>query len=630
LLLLKAIAEPGNVRALRTALVTETLGLDAHELLALDQDEVAWDRWSDRFRRWHERWFQYGFVQMMHQLLSDCSLPSRLLGLRDGERRMTNLMQLIELLHTRASDHHLGPRGVLHYLWEQLNERLVASDSEQVRLESDADAVVLTTIHKSKGLEYPIVLCPTLFNPTAVFGGDAEWPRFHDEQHSHRLTLDLGGPELKEHAALMQEEALAENLRLLYVALTRAKHRCIVFWGAFFKFQTSALAYLLHGPVATGDDEDTEAGPGAEKLDDEALLRRLLELDPSAEQIGVHAVERDAKDLSRPQQIQGNRQLTCLRSERVRQIWERTASFSSLTAGAAHRLDPLDGRDYDPQQASVERPPRTSEVLTTLATFPGGTTTGNFFHSVLEHCDFRGTDFDAAVRRALVEHGPPEGLSAEQSNQLVLSALGEMTRARFGKNLSLADIAPAERLNEMEFYLPAPRLRDHRAITCERLAAAFRDHPSPAVPNSYADSLLGLDFAPLSGFLKGFIDLVFEHRGRWYVVDYKTNNLGPNYSDYAAAELRAPMASSHYILQYHLYCLAVHRYLSLRHPNYSYEQDFGGSYYLFLRGMHPEHSPKTGVFFEKPPLGRILALAELFPAQNPSRQPERTHAECCK
>jgi exodeoxyribonuclease V beta subunit len=143
----------------------------------------------------------------------------------------------------------------------------------------------------------------------------------------------------------------------------------------------------------------------------------------------------------------------------------------------------------------------------------------------------------------------------------------------------------------------------------------FREHPSAEVGSSYAAELERLSFQRFRGFLKGYIDLVLAHEGRFYVVDYKTNFLGPSASDYATAKLGKAMAHGHYFLQYHLYSLAVHRYLARRIPGYGYDEHFGGALYLFVRGMSPELGPSSGVFFEKPPRGRIEALSRLIDAR---------------
>jgi exodeoxyribonuclease V beta subunit len=178
------------------------------------------------------------------------------------------------------------------------------------------------------------------------------------------------------------------------------------------------------------------------------------------------------------------------------------------------------------------------------------------------------------------------------------------------ERLSLSAISPQKRLSELEFTFPVAG-PDGQRLSSQSLARVFEVH-SDGVPNRYPASLGALQFAPLTGYLRGFIDLVFEHEGRIYVVDYKSNHLGPRPGDYASERLALTMAEHHYYLQYHLYTLAVHRYFASRRRDYSYERDFGGVFYLFLRGMAPERGPQTGVFFERPPLARVSALSALF------------------
>jgi exodeoxyribonuclease V beta subunit len=193
-------------------------------------------------------------------------------------------------------------------------------------------------------------------------------------------------------------------------------------------------------------------------------------------------------------------------------------------------------------------------------------------------------------------------------------------------------VAPEQRLNELEFYLPIGKNGSFPAgdaqkdpawlelvqrvpldrLTRVKLSRAFSEFPSAELVPSYPELLKRLQFLPVEGYLKGYIDLVVVHDGRFYVIDYKTNHLGNRRDDYAREHLPEAMAESHYYLQYHLYALALHRYLGQRRPGYSYDAHFGGAYYLFLKGMDPASGPDYGIFFERPPRERIERLSALF------------------
>lgn len=600
-LILSAVAEPSSASAVRTALATELLGMNAQTLDTLEGDEDAWDHWVERFRGYQERWREEGFVQMFRQLLLECGITQRLLDSPNGERRMTNVLHLSELLHTEAQAEHLGPSGLLQYLAEQRQRETTPTESEQVRLESDEDAVVLTTIHKSKGLEYPIVFCPFL-SGAASFGTSKEWIDFHDET-SRAHVLDLGGESFDAHTALKLRENLSESLRLLYVALTRARHRCVIYWGALGEFHKSAMAELLYGP-SEGD------AAALKKADDQSLARPFLEVAIREPGLSVHfepeLSERPAsapppRRFSSPNEKKSD--LTARHVAARVSHWSRTASFTELTRFAPAHSPTVPATDHDElalSDAPLEAP--LNAELTTLAGFPGGATTGNFFHSLLEKIDFAKPLSETDVQAALLAHG----IAASHCAQ-AMAGLRDALHSPFHEGMSLSDIAVERRLNELGFTLPVTASLDNR-----RLARAFTATPTAAAPSTYGKLVESLPFVTLEGYLKGFVDLIFQHEDQWFLVDYKTNDLGKRYSDYGVGAIAACMQSSHYVLQYHLYTLALDRYLRLRVTDYEYEKHFGGVYYLFIRGMSPKSKGETGVFFEKPPAERLRLLSLAF------------------
>lgn len=602
-LILAAVAEPSNAGTIRTALATELMGMTGEALLALETNEDAWDGWVERFREYQARWREKGFVQMFRQLLLECGITQRLLTSNNGERRMTNVLHLSELLHTQAQAEHLGPSGLLQYLAEQRQRQTTPTESEQVRLESDEDAVVLTTIHKSKGLEYPIVFCPFLGGAFS-FTSPKHWVSYHDERTRDHV-LDLGSADFDAHVALKSREDLSEALRLLYVALTRARHRCVIYWGAMGEFHKSAMAELLYGP-------DGADGSALKKADDDFLAAPFVELSDHHSGIRVTfepaLTERSHSLPPLESYARASDSIATLRARSVSQRvshWSRTASFTELTKLASHLHVSVPATDHDELIAISDDQ---DEVLTvaaeqvTLAGFPGGATTGNFFHSVLEEMDFCAPISEADVEAKLVSHG----MQTELLSQAV-AGLRSALQAPFHGKLTLAQVSSERRLNELEFTLPVTNL-----LGSSQLAQAFVACPSERVPASYAESVAKLSFSVLEGYLKGFVDLIFEHDGQWFLADYKTNDLGDQYTDYDGMAIDACMQSSHYILQYHLYTLALDRYLTLRLPGYDYERDFGGVYYFFLRGMSPNYGATSGVFFEKPPKERLVRLSAAF------------------
>ncbi|HTV25058.1 MAG TPA: UvrD-helicase domain-containing protein, partial [Polyangiaceae bacterium] len=390
--LLAAVVEPTNQRCIRAALTTDLLGVSAHELLAMDEDESEWEAWSSSFHAWNAIWAQSGFVQMMRVLSARARVHERLLALPDGERRLTNLLQLIELLHAAASRGHLGPSGLFGFLARERRREIIGMEAEaaQIRLESDADAVKITTMHKSKGLEYPVVYCPFLWHGMLLHTNDEQAPKLH--LASGELVLDIGSPERAAHIERAKFEVFAENLRLLYVALTRARHRCSIVWGRIGKYSTSALGYVLSPPPATEDgSRDVDAIQAHLAALDDGAWATELERHAAAAPIRVRPPREDQAAPERPEDASAEERALAARrpSARIDDRW-RTSSFSALTSHAPtgeSREEQI--ADHDTQAASEPEPEERAEpAALRLAEFPRGTQAGSFFHDILEHYDF--------------------------------------------------------------------------------------------------------------------------------------------------------------------------------------------------------------------------------------------------
>lgn len=589
--LLGALAEPGRESLIRNALATDLLGVNGLELERLAGLERDWEDWAGRFHRYGEEWETGGFFFMFRRFLTGEGIRERLLQFPDGERRLTNVLHLMEVLHQAEVEKDLGRMELLRWLRQQRQYQSPGSEEQQLRLESDAEALKIVTIHKCKGLEYPVVFCPFLWSRRVLATGEPFL--YHDQAADWRLRFVLH-PDQDPRRTLADRELLAEHLRLLYVALTRARSACYLIWGRLRGADQSAPAYLLglDGP------ERPERRPGGPESGGDREFRRPLE-DWAREAAGAVRVddlpEGSGSVLEDDQPAPAT--LSSLDFKRpVYQEW-RVASFSFLTrkaggrsAEAEVRLPEAGDFDAEPEtagEALLEEAPRGFKA------FPRGAAAGIFLHTLLEELDFievGGPGFSsrvAAQLRAFGFEGHWGPVVKEALTKVLTTALlpgdGEFTLSR---------VPTADRLNELGFYYPLRQISPRKLAGLLR-PARLQDQAAPA-------GLEELTFAPLEGYMRGFIDLVFHNQGRFYLVDWKSNYLGPDPEDYGAARLAEVMAGQHYTLQYLLYVVALNRYLENRIPGYDYARDFGGVFYIFLRGVEPTLGPDYGIFRDRP------------------------------
>ena len=604
---LAAILEPGAERRLRAALASDMLGAKAGELDTAAPDG-AW--WADRlaaFCDYLEIWQRSGFYRMFRLLLGRERVKGRLLAYPDGERRLTNLLQLGEILQRAALENALPPAGLVKWLSQQRDPASQRLEEHQLRLESDEQAVRIITMHKSKGLEFPVVFCPFTWE-----GALSREPvlRFHDPDADGRLTLDLGDDHFEAHRIQARTEQLAENLRLLYVAVTRAKQRCYLAWGRISTAETSAPAYLLHGERPGGSHDPVGALQDLFKRKSGSVLFEELKTRAarSGGAIALLPLPAGSPDgRFKPAGEPPAKPVLPTFQGSVAPSW-RITSYTGIVSGAHY---PAEWPDHDalPAPTPAQRPPAAEPPTgqTDIAAFPRGARAGTFLHDLLEHLDFTTDDPDhrpRLVESLLAAYGFDPGWQPVLLTLLARVLASPLAPGR--ESLRLERITADQRVNEMAFYFPLNpfALADlENAMHQERGAADF-----PELSQRFKT----LSFRPERGFMKGYIDLVFHHAGRYYLLDWKSNYLGPGVAHYTQAALRAEMASSLYVLQYHLYALALHQLLRLRLPGYRYDTHFGGVFYLFLRGIDPARGPDFGIFHDRPAAGRVAALGKLL------------------
>ena len=662
LTLLEALERPASPPRARAAALTPFLGWDARRIACAQEAEL--EELHQRLHAWARVLRERGVAALAETITLGERVPGRVLAQRDGERRLTDLAHIGQVLHAAASAEGLGTSALTGWL----RERIAAAGREGLgdeltrRLESDAEAVQVLTVHRSKGLEFPVVFCPFLWEPGFIPPGS--WPvTFHDPLGDDKRAIDVGleGSEYKEHSRRHVDEERGEDLRLAYVALTRARHQAVVWWAGSRDARNSPLGRLL---FARKPDGNVPAWGVRETPSDQDAFTRLEQIRETAPasvsvewaRLGIPASW--GEGLAEPGEMAVARF-----DRRLDTTWRRT-SYSAITA-TAHEAwvgsepeeawvqdepaGPVAGGAAVPPGGPAVPGPSGQESIVAgeavppplpLAEMAVGAEIGTLVHRVLESVDFTSPrlreDLEAGLSRwarAGLELGCAPPVAAAGLATALETPLGAVPGA-----LTLSRVARADRLDELAFELPlAGGEEPHGRVGLNQLAALLRERLPAGDPLAgYADRLSdpSLD-GGLRGFLTGSIDLVVRLPGpagggdRFALLDYKTNWLAPageplSAWHYRPAALRGEMERSHYGLQALLYTVALHRYLRWRVPDYLPEAHLAGVHYLFLRGMLGPASGQldlssdgvggdvSGVFSWHPPAGLVVALSDLL------------------
>ena len=574
-------------RPILNAIATALFGLNAADIHQIQQNEADWQRWADSFAQYQQTWQRQGILVMLHQILLEQGISERLLSQATGERDLTDFLHVAEILQQAATLHE-SEAALLSWFEKQIQGE--GRQEAQIRLESERQLVKIVTIHKSKGLEYDLVWLPFLAVPSKIpTAGDINV--YYSKERDETLW-DMENRNLN----ALYEETFAEELRLLYVALTRAKYQMAFALPAQFDKKWNALHYVLSQgeigkEIALSAPKDTETLLQAfkEKMRDnvEICTKPNLEAFPT---LSINPKNDELKAAEFTGNIEQDWRITSFTS--IEQGHRRQNYFAE-SAGKKHAIFD-DAKDYDSQNAIEISTALLSENESNILDLPRGKQVGTALHRHFENCyfsDLANTEEIDKLRQSLqldeTFTEPLQNWLQQISHTPLSNEIG----------IALADLANKDCIKEMPFYLA---IREHFDVEAFNRALKAHHH-LPSEP---------LQFEQIQGMVRGSIDLVFRHNGKYYLVDYKSNFLGSTLADYNEDELKKEMLHSHYDWQYLIYTLALHRYLQSVVPHYDYARDFGGVFYLFLRGMNGE--PQSGVFYDRPSVELITELDGVF------------------
>ncbi|MBF0197222.1 MAG: exodeoxyribonuclease V subunit beta [Planctomycetes bacterium] len=591
------------------------LNYKAENLIELS--ETRMQEISADFSLYRKIWHNSGPLSALWEFMSQYPLRASLLQKKGGERALCNINHLAEILH-REAQRGKGPEDLLH--WFKVQQSSDDENEEYLqRLESDANAVQLMTIHKSKGLEFPIVFCPYLWHKEFTLGRMHKANAFEFSRQSAKgpercLHVIKDDDQRETHDALRGEQSLQETLRLIYVALTRAIYRTSVYLGEHTSLETSSLSWLF-SPKAQLPPKEMARAPEVwqnikgwhESLDDSLRLNiSVAETTYSSDdQLPCHSYHPQLKE---------EQKLSAVSPSLAKQPEWRVGSFSAMTYSshtshankAFQQLGQAANADQDDQSSN-----RDQERASGFLGFPRGAKVGLLIHEIFENSHFQDqSGWQEVIEACLIKykfHGENQQRDTllKKRTQDIYAMLEKTIGANYS-GFKLSELREEDIKKEMEFYF---RLKN---ISPDGLAKVFKKHSIDSLASDYSESLKQLHFFFREGHMHGYMDMVFRQSGKTYILDWKSNDLGQSSEDYGIETLTATMTDHHYILQAIIYSLALHLLLKRRMPNYDYDRDFGGYYYVFVRGT--QEGQNSGIYHSKPTKALIEDLERIWVA----------------
>jgi exodeoxyribonuclease V beta subunit len=581
LFILKACLNPEDERLLRSAIGCRLFAMSPVQIHDLLFDTKMWEQKIAQFFEYQALWNKSGVLVMLHKLFNEQGINEQLLKDTKGERLLTDLLHLGELLQKHSVEHD-GGFALMRWFSEQVSQVNGDNSEQKQRLESEKDLIQVSTLHKSKGLEYDIV-----FMPFTGLHQKARDCLYHDPEQDFKLFYDLQNN--SKHFALTEKEQLAEDLRLLYVGLTRSVYRCYIGIGSYKtgRVKNSPLAKSALGYICLKTGKDLLAGDSA------GLNSHLEKMCKSSNNISVrttpianelpYIVKQGDYTLKPPTQFIG----------KIERNWW-ISSYSSLSRFHTGSQQSI----VDPETHAIDNDPVTLESKKSPFSFPRGAKHGSFLHLLFELIDFQSIDktlISTIISEQLEKHLYDD---VEVWTPILVDWFEQLLAFPLMPSFALNKLKSSAKKIEMQFFI------DMKSLHSSQVNKLIKQY------DLLSQRAGELQFQAVQGFLKGFIDLTFEFEGKYYVLDYKSNYLGDRLEDYNQVNIENMMIEHRYDFQYQLYTLALHRLLRSRLADYDYERHIGGVFYTFIRGM--QDNENCGVYFNKPDFSLIDGLDKLF------------------
>ncbi|MYR05421.1 UvrD-helicase domain-containing protein [Gordonia sp. SID5947] len=628
LAVIRAIEQPARADLVRLAALSPLVGRAPEDLSADDGSDTA--ALAETLHGLGRVFDEGGFAAMSQRLMNRMGVAERVLAAEDGERALTDLLQVASLCNAEVMETSCGVSALIEWLADRIADttRWQRHEDQTRRLDRDTEAVQIMTVHRSKGLQFPIVYVPFAWDGTR--NSNRATFTYHDD--SGARILDVGGKEAPGYQARWrrhESESAGEELRLLYVALTRAQSQVVIWWAPAYFTKNSALHRLLFGRKP-----DTATVPESFDVPDDDTCGRVLTGYGGADGlIRVEVAGRDGADSAaqRPPARPRSGLAVALFDRAIDQSWRRT-SYSAIVAAAGHHAhqpalasgsEAADGLIADEPAEAVDGTAVTAQPVEGTASLmngmPFGAAFGTLVHEVLEYVDTDAADISAHVRELCTAAIEARMVDVDV-DRLTAALVGVLTTPLgFG---DLWQVRPVDRLAELDFEFPltaeSATATPPPGVAMASIADLMDRHlPADDPLVDYGARLREMPPQRIRGFLTGSIDSVLRTPdNRFVVVDYKTNRLRPGdlaAEDFDRDAMAAEMMGANYPLQALLYSVALHRYLRWRLRGYDAAEHLGPVQYHFVRGMvGPDTPPGCGVFEWKVPARLVEELSDLL------------------
>ncbi|MGM0608160.1 MAG: exodeoxyribonuclease V subunit beta [Candidatus Muiribacteriota bacterium] len=565
--LLKVILEPSNISYLGLALSTCYLNKTPAQIKHIldDDNENIISDFQQKFKEINDNFFKKGFASAVELMNNKFEIYSNLLQFEDSERKITNYRHLIELIQEGTLSNNNSLESIIKWIHEQIFDDIKKSDSSQkeLRLESDEKAVKILTLHKSKGLQFDVVFCPSFIARTKKNSPD--FSRYHDSNIDDEIVINISGDEFDKQ----QKEEEEEEMRLFYVGLTRAVKKCVLYLPDYKISDKSPMGYIL------GDSKN--------------ILNELKKIAEKSENtIGITSIDETFSiDGQKKYEKKYNFKLNMpqIDSYKINNLF-KIHSYSSLTKSSSENiLFDFYGEDEVNRESFIEFD---SVINQDVFNIPKGANTGNFFHQILEEIPFNIED--NVLKEEVSEKSFEYQIDSKWHNPSIDVIKNVLNTNLFSDNSSfkLKNIPLKDRLSEPQFYMACDKLNSDILIK--------------KIKNIFSRNLLkdvNLNFKEFEGFLTGFADLIFRYKDKYYIVDWKSNYLGNSVKFYSPQRLKEDIIKNKYFVQIYIYSQALHYYLEKKLPNYNYNSNFGGVFYIYLRGVTNNPDDIYGKYFKK-------------------------------